>query len=349
MPVFAFTAGSLGDILATAGLIAPIIQVLYDNRNVSKECDTLATELRSLQQVLILTQFALQHYESTPLGEPLARFVCPEVVQCHMALVEFSDKIASFRESLASTSISNLWRRVVWAAFGETESLTAKLSGHRLKLALLLASMNSLEFLHQGPSASHGTSVVNETSYSSQARIRDKMICVVDPLGDTIPIPILFCSSWENFHYVLNGYSQNRVSQAYVERGDYKIILPDGRLLPRSYFAKAVKEGVVLEISIVVKFQMTNAIGTEAKIQCPRCSFINAEARSWRQKRCSRCSCHFNIDFLSEYVSSAEISNQAQDVVLHNGGDVIASTELNQAKRGNVFSSYNPSNPSGRP
>ena len=36
-------------------------------------------ELRSLQQVLILTNAALKKYESTPLGEPLVDFIRPEV------------------------------------------------------------------------------------------------------------------------------------------------------------------------------------------------------------------------------------------------------------------------------
>jgi len=143
MPVFAFTAGSLGDILATIGLTAQVVQVLYDHRNITRECDTLAMELQSLQQVLILTNLALKKFESTPISEPLVNFIRPEVAQCQLLLQQFSHKIESCRQALISTTISTLWRRVVWAASDEAASLSAKLSGHRLKLALLLMSLNS--------------------------------------------------------------------------------------------------------------------------------------------------------------------------------------------------------------
>jgi len=143
MPVFAFTAGSLGDILATIGLTAQVVQVLYDHRNITHECDTLAIELGSLQHVLILTDVALKKYESAPLGEPLVDFIRPEVAQCHLLLQQFSHKVESCRQALTSTTIATLWRRVVWAASDEAASLSAKLSGHRLKLALLLMSLNS--------------------------------------------------------------------------------------------------------------------------------------------------------------------------------------------------------------
>lgn len=143
MPVFAFTAGSLGDILATIGLTAQVVQVLYDHRNITHECETLAMELRSLQQVLILTDVALQKYESTALGQPLVDFIRPEVAQCHILLQQFSSKVQSCRQALTRTTISTLWRRVVWAASDEALSLSANLSGHRLKLVLLLMSLNS--------------------------------------------------------------------------------------------------------------------------------------------------------------------------------------------------------------
>jgi len=75
MPVFTFTVGSLGDILATAGLAAQVLKVLYDNKDLAKECEILAIELRSLQSVLLLVKFALEQYDSMPLGAPLANSV----------------------------------------------------------------------------------------------------------------------------------------------------------------------------------------------------------------------------------------------------------------------------------
>jgi hypothetical protein len=143
MPVFAFTAGSLGDILATAGLAAQVVKALYDNKNMEKECEILAIELRSLQSVLLMVEFALQQYDSTPLGAPLAHFVRPEVAQCHLALKAFSDKVFACQKALSLTTIGSLWQKVMWAASDEAASLSSKCSNHRLKLCTLLITLNS--------------------------------------------------------------------------------------------------------------------------------------------------------------------------------------------------------------
>jgi len=143
MPVFVFTAGSLGDILATAGLAAQVVKTLYDNQNLAKECEILAVELRSLQSVLLMVEFALQQYDSTPLGAPLAHFVRPEVAQCHLALKAFSNKVFACQKALSLTTIGSLWQKVVWAASDEAASLSGKISGHRLKLCTLLITLNS--------------------------------------------------------------------------------------------------------------------------------------------------------------------------------------------------------------
>ena len=143
MSAFAFTAGSLGDILATAGLVAQVVKALYDNKNLAKECEILAIELQSLQSVLLMVEFALRQYDSTPLWAPLAHFVRPEVAQCHLALKAFSDNIFACQKALSLTTVGSLWRQVVWAASDEAASLSGKISGHRLKLCTLLITLNS--------------------------------------------------------------------------------------------------------------------------------------------------------------------------------------------------------------
>ncbi|PPR01807.1 LOW QUALITY PROTEIN: hypothetical protein CVT26_013166 [Gymnopilus dilepis] len=293
MPVFAFTAGSLGDILATAGLSAEIIQTLYDNRNISRECDNLATELRSLQQTLILTEFALERYESTPLGGPLAHVIRPEVAQCHLSLKQFSEKINSCQNALQSTTISSLWRRVLWAASDEANALSEKLSNHRVKLTLLLVSLQIVGFLDPQPSRLSAARLHLQNASSSMTRIKDNTIQVVDLLGDIIPVSMLFCSSWESFHHILKGYSTNRIGQDYVDRGDYEIVGPDNdTIISSSNFARAVKEGETYEMSVVFRPHAT----TEKGIECPRCGhsgFRVISSRTWTY--CPRCSCRFNV------------------------------------------------------
>lgn len=143
MPVFAFTVGSLGDIMTTAGLAAQVATVFYDNRHISDACESLSAELQTLHQVLLLTSDALQRYESTPLGTPLFHSIQPEVAECYKVLKKCSDDIDSCRKSLMTTSIGSLWRRLTWTVTDEPAALRAKLSNHRSNLALILLSLNT--------------------------------------------------------------------------------------------------------------------------------------------------------------------------------------------------------------
>ncbi|KIM42034.1 hypothetical protein M413DRAFT_445215 [Hebeloma cylindrosporum] len=326
MTLFSFTAGSLGDIISTIDLTTQVVRALYDHRNITRECDTLAMEVRSLQQVLILTNVALTKYESTPLGEPLVHCILPEIAQCHLLLRHFSHKIDSCRQALTSTTISTLWRRVIWAASGEAASLSAKLSGHRLKLSLLLMSLNSVEFLDSGQ-----VRKCKEIDFFPMKRIQNDMIGVMDPQGDTIGIPTLFCSSWESFHYVMQSYFVDRVGKDYIERGDYGIIRQESnQAVDRSGFAKAVREGDgnVFEMSIILKTQ------TKATKECPRCSRTNTGSQSesgWT--RCSHCSCRFNVDHTTTVSTLRPNFSLNMDRLLENGGDA-AESKSNAIKPG---------------
>jgi len=143
MSVVNFSAGSLGDILATASLIVQITQLVYSNRNLSDDCENLSIELQSLHGTLLLLDRALEKCRSTPLREPIVRFIQPEIVQCHLSLAKFSSKLEAFRLGLSSTSLSSLWRRVVWVGSAEAASLSSTLASHRLRLVTLLISLHS--------------------------------------------------------------------------------------------------------------------------------------------------------------------------------------------------------------
>jgi len=143
MPVFALTVGSLGDILATAGLAIKIVKALHESGHSSAECDVLTLELQALQKVLILTEYAIQHYKSSALGQILANVVGPEVAQCHLAMQGFATEIDTYRQVLGSTVIGRLWGRVVWTMSDKVVSLQAKLTSHRGKLSMILVALNS--------------------------------------------------------------------------------------------------------------------------------------------------------------------------------------------------------------
>jgi hypothetical protein len=145
MSVFAFTAGSLGDILATAGLAVRIVNVLYDGGYSPDEYRALMCELQSLHRAVILTKDAVEHHRSTPLGQSLANTIGPEVAQCHAVMRMFLGKIDGYRQPLVNSGIGGLWRKVWWAAWEmeELASLRRTLSTHRSTLTMLLTALNS--------------------------------------------------------------------------------------------------------------------------------------------------------------------------------------------------------------
>ncbi|KDR80918.1 hypothetical protein GALMADRAFT_241464 [Galerina marginata CBS 339.88] len=303
MPAFVFTAGSLGDILATAGLVAQVARVLYDSRNLSAECDALRIELQALQTVLIQVNDALERYGSTPLGKPLAHFIRPDVVQIHLSLKALADKIISCEQALFSTTIGFLWRKVIWIASDEAASLREKLSHHRSTLTTYFIVLTTATWVDSRSSPVTGRQAFERNGTRSIRSIQDKTINVVDPLGETIPVPILFCLDWDAFHHILQGFSRNRIGQRYVDQGDYEIVRPDNdQVIDRSDLCK-VKAGETIEISIVL------LIIDQHPRRCPRCSRLNSVSEGGWIK-CLRCSGFFHVNYLPPLSSG----NRCQDI-----------------------------------
>jgi len=114
---------------------------------------------------------------------------------------------------------------------------------------------------------------------------------VVSPLGDIIPVPTIFCSTWRDFDYVIQVHCRDHQGCDFIARGDYEIIrAEDFQIIQPSEFASAVQSGVKLEMSIV----MWQKTADERK--CPRCGHINfppTAINGWIE--CRRCLGHFLI------------------------------------------------------
>lgn len=144
MSIFAFTVGSFGDILTTAGLAVKISQALYGKRGSSNECQALMSEVGSLYEALISSRDAVKLYKSSPLGQSLSTKIFREVDQCHLLMWLFLDNMDGYRKPLLSTVIGELWHKVWWNVW-ETDELAAlrtKLSARRETLNILSNSLN---------------------------------------------------------------------------------------------------------------------------------------------------------------------------------------------------------------
>ncbi|KAF7360454.1 hypothetical protein MVEN_00775800 [Mycena venus] len=137
MPVFALAYGSLGDILATAQLVAKIIIFLRSDHH-SVECAETEKELKSLgtdlaNLTLILVDDALQ---ASPFALSVASRVKEEVRRCHLLLLRFFEK---------SSASSGLIHKLLWVA-SEERALAAfrmHVVERRAALGAVVAMMNS--------------------------------------------------------------------------------------------------------------------------------------------------------------------------------------------------------------
>ena len=115
---------------------------------------------------------------------------------------------------------------------------------------------------------------------------------VVDHLGQNISVPMIFCSTWkvsgpcfvvfrsghalrrrQDFDYIIRGYCNNRAGNRFVQQGDYRVIrAEDNGTIDPSEFARTIKPGVVLEMSIVLRKKTSFP---DKKQVCPRCDTVS--------------------------------------------------------------------------
>ncbi|KAF8586183.1 hypothetical protein K439DRAFT_1631944, partial [Ramaria rubella] len=149
----------------------------------------------------------------------------------------------------------------------------------------------------------------------SLRHVQEDKLIVTDHLGQKIPIPILFCSTWECFHYILQGYCKDRIGNRYVDRGDYHILSAEGSLIPRREFASSVKAGVVVEMSIIIRMRRTQR---EGKNVCPRCRCANTNGipnQGWFE--CRKCSGKFQVARSPATVNDTNRDSDAQDTHIY--------------------------------
>lgn len=121
---------------------------------------------------------------------------------------------------------------------------------------------------------------------------------VLDHLGQFMPVPTMFCSTWEvssdclfltvglyiwtwqSFDYIINGYCKDRAGNRFIKRGEYEVVgNQDNQIISRSQFPGVVKSGMILEMSIIVRQRTTTL--QDHKRTCPRCGHYNSSGSGW--------------------------------------------------------------------
>jgi len=128
------------------------------------------------------------------------------------------------------------------------------------------------------------------------------MILVVDQLGETIRVPIMFCSTWkvgycqlhirlakrhchllnveQEFDFMIKGCCRkNRFGDQAIMRDDYEVIrAQDSQIINPPDLGRMVEAGMVLEISI---FLRQSAASLSDRKKCLRCGHINLDGHGW--------------------------------------------------------------------
>ncbi|KIM81318.1 hypothetical protein PILCRDRAFT_507981 [Piloderma croceum F 1598] len=122
----------------------------------------------------------------------------------------------------------------------------------------------------------------NKLRAASLRNIQVTKILVLDHLGQYIPVPTMFCSTWEGFNYIIHGYCKDRPGYRFVERGEYQMIrAADNQTIDPSEFASTIAPEMKFEMSIILR-KMTAFQKNRGK--CPQCHFVNSHvpaAHGW--------------------------------------------------------------------
>ncbi|KAJ7755877.1 hypothetical protein B0H16DRAFT_1458411 [Mycena metata] len=249
MPAFAFTFayGSFGDILATGQLIVKIIVILRRGTR-STECAETEKELKFLGTDLAnLTRMPVDDAaQASPLARSIADRVQEEIRHCYSDMLRFYTKI--------NTSNGGLIRKLLWIP-AEDRFLAAfrtRLAERRTVLGVLLGMLNSGGLLALQDRVIEGNTRTQETlvngmnslaqqlaTYQQQmiAVIRqlsrgvlEDLIVVVSPAGVSIPMPFVYCRTFEvylpkDLTRILNAYFDGEADRP---KGSYSIVTFSG-------------------------------------------------------------------------------------------------------------------------
>ncbi|KAF7983557.1 hypothetical protein HWV62_21140 [Athelia sp. TMB] len=215
----------------------------------------LPETLADLEKVLTLTERAVEAYHNTPLSKSLSRKISVEVGRCRRLLEDLLRNLSDWRRIL-SHIVLYLIQKIGQRDAVNTLDLKLR-ECHKSFAACLLAlsrvawpgSYRSTEALASLADMHHWLELESRTL---QHIIVDT-VTVVSHLGRDLPVPFIFCNSWEGFDFVITGFCRDSAGYGYIRRGDYKIWKPDDDTFIRpAEISVRLRPGMKVEMTIVV-------------------------------------------------------------------------------------------------
>ncbi|KAF7966177.1 hypothetical protein HWV62_39756 [Athelia sp. TMB] len=239
----------------------------------------LPETLAALERTLLLTELAIDAYRHTPLVEVLSRVMAVRVEHCRQLLQGLLKNLSNHRHFLAAY-VLNFIRKYVCRRLGGggiANVLDSKLRDRHKSFAACLLALGRAAWpeLERGPEDTLARLALFycqlEQESASLRHIIVDAVTVVNHLGSEMPIPLIFCHSWSDFHVVISGFCKDSAGYSLIQRGNYKIWnSDDDHAISPADIATSLWPGMRVEMSIVLHAQ---AAGRKAgqTCRCPRC------------------------------------------------------------------------------
>ncbi|KAJ7786904.1 hypothetical protein B0H14DRAFT_2956401 [Mycena olivaceomarginata] len=292
MPLLAFalTYGSFGDIKETLAMAWRLFKILRDRGGSSDEIQKVLKVLEC-HRADIATLISLLQTDSPSDAQQYVNKISAELDWCHSHMAKLCAEIAPSKAIFA----------YFWSAFSVERALAswrAQMADHHAVLSgqlqlLLVAWRPQIQYVEaevervRSEVRETGSLIMATTARQisdAESNIMQRLIqgmnlhhvsvamfSVTDPLGRSIPISLAHCGDFDALDRMLKACIFNRpeAGARYVERGDYNLYLPEGTIIRRVDFARTVKSGAQLDMSIIKRPQFRYAPKVEKKTQGP--------------------------------------------------------------------------------
>ncbi|KAJ6492986.1 hypothetical protein C8R45DRAFT_1073063 [Mycena sanguinolenta] len=289
-----FSAVSFGDLVTAAGLAMRIVQVLYDSPRVLEDYQDAMAELVSLHRELVLINDTIQLAATSRTGEFVRRNVAGEVRGCLVEMQRFLEKT----KGVAATGMVGVFSKVWWAASEKKELrvLRDSVARRRASLNLFLSSSNLIISTATRDKVRMCNETIQELAVALKPvphPVSEDMVFIVDPLGDTIRISMIYGLNYQDLHRIVEAYyPKTRAGRRHITEGAYHFWHPSTDRISRES-SMDLKPGTTLEMSMLLH---EHGKFLELRRTCPRCKQSKSEPISqpgWR--KCLRCAKLFQV------------------------------------------------------
>ncbi|KAF8184390.1 hypothetical protein K438DRAFT_2020393, partial [Mycena galopus ATCC 62051] len=291
MPLLALslTYGSFGDIEETFRLTVRLYEILRGSGHLSAEIQKVLDTLKSLYDgTAALMKYLETHsctHPSNPEAQTIADKIAAELDSCNSLLAKLEERAASCTSVLVA----------VWWAWSEAKALASWRAGiaeHRTNIATYI---HSLQLILSVEGSEQLERVGSQVQYlgSEMERVRSKVLHEMLRIAINTP----------------------EAGARYVERGDYNLVHPEGMVVIRIDFARAVRAGTEFDMSVIKRPQLDPSRDME---KCPSCKQRNppASRNAWIHCSNSQCGRRYQISVtrLDEVIQNSDSDSETQEI-----------------------------------